>query len=247
MRIKSQKLKFFLLPLLLLGLLSMSNVGKEKLIGDGEESHSRTLDLKPFHSIDLSIDAEVILKKGNLQKVEIVAEPKIIDQIQTQVRNGVWDISFPRRSRIRFHKPITIYITVKELKAAGIGSSGSIIAKESISNPNQLNLSIAGSGDIIFENQQVKALRASIAGSGNINVEGQTDRLKLSIAGSGKFKAYDLKAKMASISIAGSGRSEVFVEDDLDVRVAGSGDVYYQGEPRVSISSAGSGKVRKAN
>ena len=48
------------------------------------------------------------------------------------------------------------------------------------------------------------------------------------------------------ISISGSGNCRCWVENDLEVRVSGSGSVYYKGDPeKVDARISGSGKVRK--
>jgi hypothetical protein len=56
----------------------------------------------------------------------------------------------------------------------------------------------------------------------------------------------ELKAEEVSINIAGSGDAAVHADKSLEVRIAGSGDVVYTGNPAtVSTKVAGSGSVNK--
>jgi hypothetical protein len=75
--------------------------------------------------------------------------------------------------------------------------------------------------------------------------DGVSESLEVSISGSGSFEGEDLESATGTVSLAGSGDAVVNVTDDLDVKVTGSGNVQYLGDPKISISSSGSGKVSK--
>jgi hypothetical protein len=110
---------------------------------------------------------------------------------------------------------------------------------------NNAKLAIGGSGTVRMGN--ASAFELAIGGSGDIYT-GATQSLKLAIGGSGKAVIGKLNGP-AKISIGGSG--EGFIKDglitELDVAIAGSGDVVINAEVKdIKLSVAGSGDVRIA-
>ena len=209
--------------------------------GNGDEV-KKEMDLDPFHSIGLSIPADVILMQGKTQKVEIDAESNIIDNIKTKVKNGSWEIKF--KERVRKHDDITIYITIPDLRAVSIAGSGDIMTKGAFTGLGGLAVSIAGSGDVKLESES-SSVSVSVAGSGDVVMTGSTNKVDISIAGSGDVNLKDLVAGGCDISIAGSGNCKVNTNGPLDISIVGSGDVYYTGDAKVHSSIMGSGNVHK--
>jgi len=183
----------------------------------------RTLDLDRFSSIGLGISANVYLTPGNTQRVEVEGREDILDLLDTDVRNGSWNIKFTKRD-VRNPGKINVYITLPEVKKLSIGGSGKIVTERPFD----------GLGDLQF----------SIGGSGVIEFAGTARKLNISIGGSGSVKAEKLQVEDCDVSIGGSGDAYVEVRENLNVSIAGAGDVVYGGRPRVRSSIAGSGKVR---
>ncbi len=201
--------------------LSLLTLGS--LLSLSAQNVKRTLDLSQFSSIGLGISANVYLTPGNTQRVEVEGREDIIALLDTEVRNGSWNIKFTERN-VRNTGKIDIYITLPEVKELSIGGSGRIVAERPFD----------GLGDLQF----------SIGGSGAIEFAGTARRLNISIGGSGSVKAEKLRVEDCEVSIGGSGDAYVEVSENLNVSIAGSGDVVYGGRPRVRSSIAGSGKVR---
>ena len=106
-------------------------------------------------------------------------------------------------------------------------------------------ISIVGSGDLVATNLDCTSFDASIAGAGDLDLTGECDRLDLSITGTGGFAGEAFEVATADIDISGSGKVVVNASDELVVRITGSGDVGYLGDPSTDIDIAGSGDVRK--
>jgi hypothetical protein len=132
-----------------------------------------------------------------------------------------------------------------DVRALSYSGSGKILVDGVISSDDDLSLEVAGSGDIEAA-IDCPVVDADITGSGTIKLRGQTRDVKIDIAGSGDYKAEDLKSENTKISIAGSGSAWVFASTDLDISIAGSGDVFYKGNPsNVKRSVAGSGNIKR--
>ncbi len=192
--------------------------------GEGKKV-TKTLDIDDFTGIGVSIGAEVHLRQGNKQKVEIKAQQNIIDLIDREVRNGKWRVRLEKGTNLKRHDGIDVYITVPMIDELSVAGAGSITGETDFKNVDDLEVSIAGSGEV------------TLSGSG--------EDLEISIAGSGDVELADFKVDDCEVSIAGSGDCEINVTGSLQVSIAGSGDVKYKGDPdKVKSSIAGSGDVR---
>lgn len=204
---------------------------------------TEVLNLNDFHSINLEINANVTIRQGSEQRVEVKGEENIIDLLERRVRNGVWEIDF--EDCVRNYDKLHIFITLPEFRRIEIDGSGNVFG-ENVIRGNAIDLIVDGSGDIDLA-LDVNAVDASIDGSGDIHLEGEADDVDIFIKGSGNIKAFDLDALRADVRIDGSGDVEVFVRDFLKVSINGSGNVYFKGNPSISTRINGSGDVIDAN
>ncbi|HMQ49906.1 MAG TPA: head GIN domain-containing protein, partial [Saprospiraceae bacterium] len=212
--------------------------GGNCISGEGE-TISQQLDVSDFDGIELDLAAKVVLRQGN--EFEVIAEGKenVIDRLDLDVRNGIWEIDTDRC--IRSLNGLTIYITMPEVKVLRIAGSGEIYGENTLIT-GDLELDISGSGDmdLVVESDDIQA---DISGSGKLILSGLADEVDYDISGSGDIRAFGLECNRADVSISGSGDVEVFVLEFLKVRISGSGDVFYKGNPSLDISISGSGDV----
>lgn len=203
-----------------------------------------------FDEISMGVSGKVYVKQGNTNEVVLEGDKDLLGDIITEVRGGRLIIKTERdgwrfwssRNRGR----LVVYVTTKELKGAHVSGSGDIIG-ESTFRTRDFDAGVSGSGNIELE-IDAEYTSSRISGSGNIRLSGKTEKAKLSISGSGRYLAEKLDAGDYEIGITGSGRGNVKLNGDLDVRVSGSGSVYYSGNPTsVNSNVAGSGRVRRAN
>ncbi|MEY4965228.1 MAG: hypothetical protein RL274_811 [Pseudomonadota bacterium] len=103
---------------------------------------------------------------------------------------------------------------------------------------------IAGSGKLELTDLDQHDIRISIAGSGSIKATGKVEELRISIAGSGDVDAGGVASQDVTVKIAGSGKADVAPRDEIDIHIAGSGDVNLHTNPRkVETHIAGSGRI----
>ncbi len=126
---------------------------------------------------------------------------------------------------------------------ADVSGSGDVQVKGSAGS---FDSDISGSGDVVASLAIAGPTSFSIAGSGKIIIDGNAREMKTSISGSGSVRGENFVVDKCDIKVAGSGSVSIHVKDELNVNIAGSGDVRYKGDPkRVNSSAAGSGTVRK--
>jgi len=210
-------------------------------------AQKRTIDVNSFSELSLGISANLYVKQGSNEKVEIECDDDIFDKIEFNMSGDRLSIIKEGRWNWRDgwgNSEVTIYVTMKEIERLSVSGSGDLEG-EGTFKVDDIELAISGSGDmnVGVEGDEVEM---RISGSGNIRVSGAANDADAKISGSGKVKAEDLMVNVFDASISGSGSCYITVKDEIDARISGSGNVYYSGNPnRINSNSSGSGKVRK--
>lgn len=59
----------------------------------------KELTLDKFTGFDLAVSGNVFIQHGNSQKVRVEGQQNVIDNLKTEVRDGVWHIRFKQNMR----------------------------------------------------------------------------------------------------------------------------------------------------
>jgi hypothetical protein len=185
-------------------------------------SATQTRAVQDFHAIRIEGSCDVNATVGGAQSVAITADDNLIDDLVTEVKDGV------------------LVITMRD----GANDNFRVGPKAAISVPSLDSLMIEGSGDAVVTGVSGENFKAHIEGSGDMRVSGKATKLELGIEGSGDADLSGLDSRDVSVSIDGSGDARVRCSGSLNASVSGSGDIGYIGSPHTSISISGSGDVR---
>lgn len=205
-------------------------------------------EVSAFTEISLRIGANVHLKQGNTQTVEVKGKETTLEKLITEVKDRKLVIRYPNDSWFSKWNPgtVDIYVTIPQIDGLSVSGSGSIIS-DGVIESRILDVMVSGSGDVKLDDLKAEKVSAGVSGSGNIHLLGKQNaaELKAVISGSGNIKASDFPADNVEVKIGGSGNCRVNAVKKLYARLAGSGNVTYRGNPSVDSSVAGSGTVRE--
>lgn len=212
---------------------------------------TKKVEVGQFNEVKLSSSANVIYHQGSQNYIEIYGSDNIIPLLETYVDGNTLIIKYKKNVTVWKGK-LEVKVFSPELNKLTINGSGDIHLANGIQTKEDISLNINGSGDIKGEKfkcrrmtvsingsgdvklQQIESEEciASIAGSGDIGLSGKTLNAEYKITGSGNIGAGNLKSENVSASTAGSGSINCYVTGKLKVRVAGSGDIAYRGNPQ---------------
>jgi hypothetical protein len=195
-----------------------------------------------FHSVTISVNAEVYIDYAPYNSVVIAAAGNILDEISSTTPGRTLHIDNMRCLRNK-STDVVIYITTPTLNTVKLHSSGNIYIDGF--EGNRTTVELTSSGNITYSGMDFDKVHSILSGSGNIRLSGVTYENVLQISGSGNVLSYDLFSDEAFVQISGSGDARVNVFRFLDARISGSGRVLYKGNPNVHAVITGSGSITK--
>ena len=196
-----------------------------------------------FTKIEMDGGATVILVQGNEHSIKVEGTQRIVDQLRTEVKDGVLVIDYRDRKLFElWAENPTLTITFKDLSDFRL--DGGVELKADDLNLEKINFTINGGASVRLNNLVVNTLNMSLAGGGDIHVFGVAENLTIDVSGGTNFEAGDLKCTNVSVKIAGAGNVEVWAMDKLNLDLAGAYSVSYWGSPEITQSIAGIGQVK---
>lgn len=197
-----------------------------------------------FTGIEAGDAFDIKITQSDVNSVKINAPENVLEQIKTDVKDGILVIS--TAGNIKGDDDITIAISVKSLTSIEV-SGASDIKSENQLICDKLSILTNGAGDIHLD-LKANDIKADISGAGDVTLKGSTQTLDATVAGAGDLKASNLEAMKITAKVSGAGDAKVNVSQSLTADVSGAGSVIYKGNPidrNVNISGAGSVRESK--
>jgi hypothetical protein len=229
--------------MLLVFALFFSNCSREAIEGEGRIVIENRLGLRGFDGLILESECDVQLIQDRQYRVEVEGFESLMPFIETFVSQGRLVVRLDPSFRYR-HNNLLVRIYAPDVWDITNSGSGKICTNNRHNFGSELRVNNSGSGDIILRGDADLA-KVTISGSGDVSLDGDAAELEATLTGSGYLQAFDFDVSAADVHVSGSGNAELDVFRLLEARVSGSGDVIYEGSPRVVASVTGSGRVRR--
>jgi hypothetical protein len=194
-----------------------------------------------FDELHFSGIGNLVIQQGDEETLTIEADDNIIDLVETDVRGGKLYIKFRTGFNVIPTSRMRFLLTVRDLDRIDLSGVGDIECGSFGTDDIEFNISGSGNIDFVIE---TGSLEVNISGLGDINLDGKADFHRVNISGSGKYDAEDLQSNECEVEITGLGSATVDVREKLDVVISGAGNVYYTGDPSVSRSISGLGRIK---
>ncbi|MFQ1944780.1 head GIN domain-containing protein [Aeromonas veronii] len=208
-------------------------VERQQVLGDGV---TRVLAGTPATLHLVAGEPRGILIKGQENLLPYLVLTESGDKLEIEVKEGY---------RLEPTEPLELTITLPVLNELALAGTGN--GDLSGFKGDSLVLSVAGTGDIVASQLELKRLEGNIAGTGSLELgSGSAQAIELNIAGAGDVLGSEMRANEVEVNIAGSGDVAVRAQETLKVGIAGSGNIAYWGDPKVEQQIAGSGGVTRA-
>jgi hypothetical protein len=196
-----------------------------------------------FDEIQLSGIGKVYVEFGTEHSLVIEAEENLMEYIEIRTFGQKLVIGMKGAMNFKPTEDIIFYLTVVELEGVQISGLGGIYLPEV--NVDRFDIDISGAGDVNIEALYADRVYASLSGLGDVDIDsGEVFSQDISISGAGDYSARHLQSSEAEVSVSGLGSATVNVDDYLDARISGAGDINYYGSPEIDIDVSGLGSVQ---
>ncbi len=228
--------------LLLSTTLAFAQWGNGKKVKGNGDITTSTRSTDSYEGVKASGPMDFKLVKGKEGEISIKGDANLMEYIVTEIEHNILIVKVKDGFNLKPSKTIVVTVPYDTIETVSLSGSGDIENTGTIKS-NAFEVSLAGSGDINLK-VSTQYLESNIAGSGDIELNGSTTDLTTKITGSGDFDGSNLKSKNVRAEITGSGSADVICNGDLKVRITGSGDVNYSGNPtNKDTKITGSGSV----
>ena len=153
--------------------------------------------------------------------LEVEGDDNILQFVSAEVKNNVLHLKNSKSYSVA--EPVAFKITV----------------------PNLEGLSVSGAGKIDIKEMKSETFAIDSEGAPYITVAGNTNVLNIDSNGAGKIDTYNLRASKGSVECNGASIVDLYVADELDVKVNGPSTVTYKGNPAVNKNINGPGRVER--
>ncbi len=228
------------ITLLLAFVFALTAAYAQKLKGSGPLVE-QDLRVENFTGISLNFSGDVFITQGDRYAVRVQGQQNLIDDLNTEIEDGIWKIKFKSRN-VDYKSKFHVYITMPTLTYAKVNGSGAITSKGKFTNLDRLTAGVHGSGDLDLD-IEADALTVKVTGSGDARFSGTANAVNVSLTGSGDYDGYNLRGKNCEAKLTGSGDIEIHATEFLLAEVIGSGDIDYKGSPQVKAKVRGSGDI----
>ena len=203
--------------------------------------------LQDYDHVAVAGSFDVDLVAGHEGQITLEGESNLLEYVLTEVKNGKLLIKTENGVNLRpssWTNGIRITVPIESLDKVSLSGSGDIVSRTTIKS-NNFSARISGSGEVSLT-VEAERVDASLSGSGDITLAGRARDFVVSVSGSGEIQAYGFDADFVNATVSGSADIKVTVNESLEARVSGSGDIYYRGNPsKINTKTSGSGDISK--
>lgn len=167
--------------MLVLGLaISVAGCGSDPCVSGSGPIVSQTLDLSGFTGFDFQVAGEVIVVPGPAQQVVVRGEQNVIDRLNRDVINGIWEIGFTECVR-----NVSDFRVNAETQASTIDTilSGAGTVRLSGETASQ-HVTLDGSGTVEAFDLTTDETSVLLTGQGTVNVTAN-EQLNVDLLGAG--------------------------------------------------------------
>lgn len=180
------------------------------------------------------------ISQGDDFAFKAIAERRVLKSTDVTINGGVLTISYlqafvsPKIPEYEITLPRLSYIAVKgNAKVIGEGPF----------DCDELRILMEGNSTSDF-NITARRLELKIRGTSCSRIKGSVTTLCVASSGSTRVEALGLAAKNVRLDLEGRSKTEIAVQDLLDVDIRGRANVEYLGAPRITSTIDGEGRIK---
>ena len=207
-----------------------------------DDARGETRDVSDFDRVSLQGVGTLVIVHGDSESLTIDAEPRVLRRIETEVQDGTLIIRPDRGFRTR--EEIVYSLTVDDLTGIELSGAGQVQMQRL--ETGDFTLNVSGAGSVAIEELIAETLDVEASGNASITLGGTVDSQTVTFGQAGTYDAANLESRVATVSVDGAAKAIVNVSESLDASASGASSITFYGNPSVSESTSGVGRVTAA-
>lgn len=202
------------------------------LVASAADIADYRLEVEDFDQLKVSDGVNVVYtcSEDSAGLVYFSCSPEMAERLMFTNNKSQLHIQVDLQDEIITDRP-TLYIYSRGLTKVENSSDSTVIIEKNCVVQN-LKIRQIGNGMIIFNDIQAGAVEGTIStGKGHLVLKGNAGRVKLSNVGTGPIEAGNLVARNVKVIMLGTGGIDCNATESISIYGAGSGKVYYAGNP----------------
>lgn len=172
---------------------------------------------------------DVAINQGTHERLRVTAEPRLMANIVTRVKQGT--LTIETVGNVRTDTTLRIDLSLRELRH--LEADGSADVRMDRLRGSALAVELSGSSGFKATRLDLEALKLRLGDSADATLSGTTRSQIVQIAGSASYQGDELESASAQVKASGSASATISVRDALDAELGGSADLTYIGNPKV--------------
>ena len=231
----------FAMVVITAGIVGMKRFIPDQLAGKGPVLKEERI-VAPYSALNVMHGVQVFLKQSDEPYLEIEADSNLIENIITEVEQGVLTIRLEQL--ILDYKAMNIYISVSDLDQIMLSSGVHLNTEGSFQTESIMIL--ASSGSEFDMNIEARYLSSNISSGAIGNLSGNVMDLQIESSSGAELYANNLKAQSVRVEVSSGSVVDIYVSGDLTANASSGGIVEYAGNPATDdISTSSGGEVNK--
>jgi len=184
--------------------------------------------LGSFHSVDISGNFELTLKKDSVQEVTISSPDDFMSKVITKVENGVLYIysdGFLLNRRLR------VSVSSDSIKSLMAKGACKIETDHQLVIPD-FSLQLLGASEAELDMKVAGKINLTTKGASKVELKGTCSAFKIDGVGASQIDADELLAKAVDVRVSGATDAQVYASESLNAEAYGASKIDCQGHPK---------------
>jgi hypothetical protein len=208
------------------------------------DKNAEVRNVSSFSGIKVSGGIDVYLSQSDEFALAVSAsEDKYRDEIKTEIRNGVLNISYNGGAlRYSGNRNLRAYISFKSLESIEASGACDLNINGNF-NANSVKIKLSGACEIKGA-ITISDLQLNMSGASTVKLNGTVQNLKIDASGASDIKNYDLVVDNCVAALSGASDVKLTVNKSLSAKASGASNLYYRGNPeRKDVNSSGASNI----
>lgn len=220
--------------------MALSSCGKNSACfkGTGDIVKEQRVISDAITSIITEDNIDIVITQSNEAILTVEAGANLLPYIKTDISGSVLSISSDNRCGMFRDNtiPITVYLSIPNLTSIDYTGQGVITSTNTLVFPFFEFSSRNGTGSVKLDMSAEDISLLQHSGPADFTLSGNVKTIYIYTLGAGLFHLDDLVSKTTHINHSGIGDVFVSAEDKLLIELRSRGNVYYTGDPAITVN-----------